>query len=104
MDDSRHDATMAALGPAIAAAKVVLVEAGPEEIAALQSRLARDPALMVRVEGPTLPQRLTPEMWDKLAGARGAALYGGQVAALVSVDDPVDPALCLGGYGRGSRP
>ena len=69
MDDSRHEATMVALGPALDAARVVLVEAGPKEIAALQSRLARDPALMVQTEGPTLPERLSPELWDKLAQA-----------------------------------
>ena len=69
MDDSRHEATMVALAPALDAARVVLVEAGPEEIAALQSRLARDPALMVQTEGPTLPERLSPELWDKLAQA-----------------------------------
>jgi uncharacterized protein YbaP (TraB family) len=69
MDDSRHEATMVALSPALDAARVVLVEAGPEEIAALQSRLARDPALMVQTEGPTLPERLSPELWDKLAQA-----------------------------------
>ena len=69
MDDSRHDATMAALNPALDAARVVLVEAGPEEMAALQSRLARDPGLMVKTEGPTLPERLSPELWDKLSEA-----------------------------------
>jgi hypothetical protein len=69
MDDSRHEATMVALSPALDAARVVLVEAGPEEIAALQSRLARDPALMVQTKGPTLPERLSPELWDKLAQA-----------------------------------
>jgi uncharacterized protein YbaP (TraB family) len=69
MDDSRHEATMVALGPALDAARVVLVEAGPKEIAALQSRLARDPALMVQTKGPTLPERLSPELWDKLAQA-----------------------------------
>jgi uncharacterized protein YbaP (TraB family) len=69
MDDSRHEATMVALGPALDAARVVLVEAGPKEIAALQGRLARDPALMVQTEGPTLPERLSPELWDKLAQA-----------------------------------
>ena len=69
MDDSRHEATMVALSPALDAARIVLVEAGPEEIAALQSRLARDPELMVQTEGPTLPERLSPELWDKLAQA-----------------------------------
>jgi uncharacterized protein YbaP (TraB family) len=69
MDDSRHEATMAALGPALDGARVVLVEAGPEEMAALQSRLAREPELMVKTEGPTLPERLSPELWDKLSEA-----------------------------------
>lgn len=72
MDDSRHDATMERLTPALDAAKVVLVEAGPEEMAALQARLGKDPSLMVITDGPTLPEQLSPEVWDTLADAMRA--------------------------------
>lgn len=72
MDDPRHDPTMARLQPMLDRVTSVLVEAGPEEMAALQARLAREPELMIRTEGPTLREELTPELWDKLAEAMRA--------------------------------
>ena len=69
MDDSRHDATLQRLGPMLDAARSVLVEAGPEEMAALKARLGAEPELMVITEGPTLPEQLPSEVWDKLSTA-----------------------------------
>lgn len=69
MDDSRHTETLARLDPALDAARSVLVEAGPNEMAALKSRLGSEPGLMVITEGPTLPEQLSPEVWDKLSTA-----------------------------------
>lgn len=67
-DDPRHDATMAALDPIIAGASVVLVEAGPDEEAALMKRMADDPDIML-IKGPTLLERMAPADWDVLAAA-----------------------------------
>jgi uncharacterized protein YbaP (TraB family) len=67
-DDPRHAATMEWLDPVIAAADTVLVEAGPEEQAALAARMAADPAVLLS-EGPTLPERLPEAEWQALAQA-----------------------------------
>lgn len=69
MDDSRHAETLIQLDPVLDDARTVLVEAGPEEMAALKSRLGTEPELMVITEGPTLPERLSPEVWDRLSTA-----------------------------------
>ena len=57
--DARHDATLTRIAPMIAAAKTLLVEAGPKEQAALQARLATDPSAMIITTGPTLRESLT---------------------------------------------
>ena len=72
MEDTRHDATMARLVPVLDRAHTVLVEAGPEEMSALQEMLGKDPDLMVITDGPTLPEQLTPQIWDKLSVAMRA--------------------------------
>lgn len=104
MDDPRHAPTMAQLEPVFERVSSVLVEAGPEEMAALQSRLAREPGLMVRTEGPTLPETLPPEIWDRLAEAmraRGvppfmaAKLQPWYLAMLLSI-----PPCALGAMGE----
>lgn len=71
-DDPRHDATMIALTPLIKAATTILVEAGPDEEAALQARLARDPGAMMIMTGPTLPEQLPEADWQALAAAMRA--------------------------------
>ena len=71
-DDPRHAAAMAALTPLIVAAKTVLVEAGPEEEAALKAQIARDPSLMIITEGPTLIDQLPAEDWAALTTAMRA--------------------------------
>lgn len=69
MDDPRHTETMAVLTPVLDRAKTVLVEAGPEEMSALKTELGKNPALMVITEGPSLPEQLSPEIWEKLSSA-----------------------------------
>lgn len=69
LDDPRHAETLAALAPEIAAATTVLVEAGPAEMKALQSTIAKDPSTITITTGPTLYQQLPPEVWTKLADA-----------------------------------
>lgn len=72
LDDPRHAATMARITPLIDATTIVLVEAGPQEEAALMADLARDPSLMVATEGPTLREALPDEEWALLADAMRA--------------------------------
>ena len=71
-DDPRHAATMAALTPLITAATTVLVEAGPDEEAALKANIARDPSAMMIMSGPTLPEQLPEADWQALAAAMRA--------------------------------
>jgi uncharacterized protein len=68
-DDTRHAPNIAALAPHITAARTVLVEAGPDEEKALMQKMAREPSVMVITEGPTLNQRLPPEVWEPLSEA-----------------------------------
>lgn len=71
-DDPRHDAIMERLAPEIDAAAVVLVEAGPEEMASLQSEMSRRPDRLFQLSGPTLPERLAEADWKALAAAMQA--------------------------------
>lgn len=68
-DDARHDATLASIAPDLAAARLLLVEAGPQEEAALKARVAADPQLIVNADGPTLPEVLAPADWQALSRA-----------------------------------
>lgn len=69
LDDARHDALLAQLIPLLEQAKTLLVEAGPKEEAALQQRLATDPAAMMQMEGSGLETALPAEDWEKLTAA-----------------------------------
>ncbi len=68
-DDPRHAATLATLAPILEDAQTLLVEAGPEEEAALKAHFARDPDLMIITTGPTLPEILPPADWARLSKA-----------------------------------
>lgn len=67
--DSRHQPMVDRLRPVIADAHALYVEAGPEEEARLAEALASDPTLMVDPDGPTLPERLSPDEWAALSQA-----------------------------------
>lgn len=69
LDDPRHAESLALLVPRITTASTVLVEAGPDEMKALQSAIARDPSKIVITTGPTLAEQLPPEIWDQLSEA-----------------------------------
>jgi uncharacterized protein len=76
--DPRHQATLAALAPALHSATRLLVEAGPNEQESLKARIADDPALIVNADGPTLPEILSKADWDKLkiaVSARGVPAF-----------------------------
>jgi uncharacterized protein YbaP (TraB family) len=66
LDDPRLAAIAASLTPDIAAAQTLLVEAGPEEEAALKSTLAAHPELLIN-PGPSLPDTLAPADWARLS-------------------------------------
>ena len=68
LDDPRHAATLRALAPRIDAATTVLVEAGPEEEAALKARMASDPSVLL-LQDTTLRELLTPQEWEILSEA-----------------------------------
>jgi uncharacterized protein YbaP (TraB family) len=93
-EDPRHTAILATVTPAILAADTVLVEAGPDEEAALLDLMARDPSKMMIVEGPTLLEQLPPDVWEGLSqalalrgipGFMAAKLQPWYVAVLLSV-------------------
>jgi hypothetical protein len=69
LDDPRHAATLAALAPVIEAAHTLLVEAGPEDMAALKAKMAADPGLIVAPAGQSLFTDLPRAEWDQLAAA-----------------------------------
>ena len=81
LDDPRHDAVMERLSPAIDAAGTVLVEAGPEEQAALEAEMMRRPDRLFAMEGPTLPERLEEADWKALSAAMQERGLPGFVAA-----------------------
>ena len=81
LDDPRHAATVDRFAPEIAAATTLLVEAGPEEEKALKDRIAREPSLVVITDGPTLPEALPPEIWDRLSQAMADRGIPGFMAA-----------------------
>ncbi|WP_282603861.1 TraB/GumN family protein [Paracoccus sp. PARArs4] len=68
-DDPRHRATLDRILPRIEDAAALYVEAGPQEEARLTDALRSDPTLMVDTDGPTLPERLTPDEWQALSAA-----------------------------------
>lgn len=80
-DDPRHAPTLDSITPAITAATTVLVEAGPEEEAALLDLIARDPGQMMIMDGPTLLERLPAETWEKLSAALALRGIPGFMAA-----------------------
>jgi hypothetical protein len=80
-DDPRHAATLEVIAPQITAATTVLVEAGPDEEAALMDLIGRDPSKMMIVEGPTLLEQLPPEVWADLSTALAQRGVPGFMAA-----------------------
>ena len=81
LDDARFAPVMTALTPHLARSKLLLVEAGPKEQAELKARLAKDPALLVNTDGPTLPELLPEAQWQALSAALSARGVPGFMAA-----------------------
>ncbi len=81
LDDPRLAPLLASTLPALDKATALLVEAGPEEEKALKDRIAREPALLIITDGPTLPEALPPEDWDRLSQAMADRGIPGFMAA-----------------------
>jgi uncharacterized protein YbaP (TraB family) len=69
LNDPRHRATVKDLREDLAASSVLLVEAGPDEEAALKQMLAADPGRLLNQNGPTLPEALPQPVWAQLSDA-----------------------------------
>lgn len=91
--DPGHDRMMARLAEPLSDAAALYVEAGPEEEARLQQALTRNPALMFDPDGPTLPERLEDEEWQRLSAAMESR---GLPAIMVSRMRPWYVSLMLG--------
>ncbi len=91
LPDPRHAALVAEIRPDLAAATTLLVEAGPEEEAALKARIAADPGLMFS-DGPTLPEILPEDLWQELATVTTAR---GMPAVLVAKMRPAFLSMIL---------
>ncbi|MEH7828405.1 TraB/GumN family protein [Gemmobacter denitrificans] len=79
--DPRHDAVIAAVEPLIEDVTVLLVEAGPEEEAALKRDIAKDPGLLFLTEGPSLMEQMPAEDWQRVRTAVAARNIPGVMAA-----------------------
>jgi uncharacterized protein YbaP (TraB family) len=80
-DDMRHYPALDVITPEITAATTVLVEAGPEEEQKLLDLMASDPSTIMITEGPTLIERLPPDLWEGLSNALSARGIPGFMAA-----------------------
>ncbi len=67
--DPRHDALMSRIASVLAQADLLLVEATPEDEAAMQAAMVADPSIMLITEGPTLPDLLDADTWETLKSA-----------------------------------
>ena len=67
--DPRLEAIRAKVKDNVTDADLVLVEATPEDEAALQELIVTDPGRLFIVDGPTLPEQLDPETWEMIAAA-----------------------------------
>ncbi len=80
-EDPRHFPTLEIISPEITAATTVLVEAGPEEEKKLMDLIASDPSMIMITEGPTLIDRLPPDLWKGLSDALSSRGIPGFMAA-----------------------
>lgn len=67
--DPRMAAVVERLSPTIEATDLLMVEITKREEKALQDAITRDPSIAFLTEGPSLIDRVTPEIWAVLAGA-----------------------------------
>lgn len=92
LPDTRHQALIDELAPALAKARVLMVEAGPEEESRLKQAVASDPGLMFATSGPTLPEQLPEADWQAL---RALLAQRGVPAVLAAKMKPAFLAITL---------
>lgn len=68
LGDPRHEALLQVVTPLLDQATALLVEAGPDEEAALLDQAARDPSVFIMPD-TTLPTLMTPGEWQTLSDA-----------------------------------
>jgi len=81
IDEPRLARSMPVLTGVIAEADLLLVEAGPKEMAALQADVLKNPGLMFIQDGPTMPEMLEQPEWERLTAEMGARGIPGFLAA-----------------------
>lgn len=81
ISDPRMDAITDRLAPVVAAADVLLLEVTKAEEAALGRAITADPSIAFLTEGPTLIDRLPPDVWSALSDAAQARGVPAFVAA-----------------------
>lgn len=79
--DDRFDAVVDRLAPVLQGSGLLLVEAGPLEMAQLKTRMAEDPSLVINTTGPTLPEVMPEADWQALVAALKARGIPGFMAA-----------------------
>ncbi len=79
-DDPRHAALRRTVTPLLRDAALLLVEAGPEEEAALIAEIAQKPEAVFET-GPTLPERMGEGDWKRLSAATAERGIPGFLAA-----------------------
>ena len=80
LSDPRHDGVLQSVLPLLDAATTLLVEAGPDEEAALLDAVAKDPTLFIMPDS-TLPTLMDPADWQALSDAMARRGVPGFMAA-----------------------
>lgn len=80
LGDPRHQALLHSVTPLLDEATALLVEAGPEEEAALMAQAARDPSVFI-LPDTTLPTLMAPAEWQTLSDAMSRRGIPGFMAA-----------------------
>ena len=91
--DPRLTAIFDSVAPSLQDAGVLLVEATQAEMNAMQEAFADDPSLYLITDGPTLPDLLPPDVWQKVQDAAAAR---GMPGFMVAQMQPWYLALTLG--------
>lgn len=74
LDDPRHAQTMAQIAPTLDAVDLIMLEASQKDVAQLQAYMAKNPGIMFNNDGPTLPDQLPEDLWQRFSkemGVRG---------------------------------
>ena len=67
LNDPRFDAVVETLAPVVAEADVLLLESTEADMTGFQRRLAEDPSIFLIVTGPTLPEIMSEDGWQRLS-------------------------------------